>query len=269
MTVEGSSVVGGGDPLTSTSEKLPSKTSTLEAPKESKKDRHMRCLQDLSKFLERTNEATVQDVLLLTRTTRETLETVDEDLQKFCARIDIDSFLLDKSEQQLIVLLNELKGKIAHREQVIAQLETDSDNTEIKRSTTLGNELKTLVDKLIAIGYNLPDDIERLVENEAYEVNKEIITNRIQHSKTIADMRITHVKLEYELIEKWEATRRKWRQLRHDQALDVYTKDITSDEYNHPTDRAQFMKRYREEQDQRRHNLVAVLEIPIIEIQGL
>ena len=228
-------------------------------PKESKKDRHMKLVYELSKFLEKANEATVQEVLLLKRTTRETLETVDDNLQKFCATIDVNSYLLDKSERQLISKLNELKSMIKKRADVVTQLEADLDQTEVKRAKVVGDELKALVDKLIAIGYNLPDDIERFVENEAFDMNKDIISNRIEHAKTIADMRVKHVQLEHELIEKWESTRRKWRQLRHEQALEVYTKDINSDYYNHPEDRNQFMEGYRRDQGKRRKNLEAVI----------
>eukprot|EP01033_Poteriospumella_lacustris_P001787 gene1787-1294_t len=220
--------------------------------KVSKKDRHMQCIHNLSKFLEAVNEETVQEVLLLTRTNRETLEELDEQLAKFLASIDVDSFLLDKSENDLLNLLEELKKKLKHRESTLDQFERNLDNTEVKRADRVSAELKRLVDQLISIAHQLPDDIQRLVENEAFEVNKEVINNRLQHSRTLADFRIKHVQLEFESVEKWEATRRKWRQLRHDQALTIYKKDIRSDLYNDPDDRQQFLERFRDDQLQRR-----------------
>lgn len=220
--------------------------------KASKKDRHMQCIHDLGKFLERVNEETVQEVLLLTRVNRETLEDLDEKQNKFLASIHIDSFLLDKSENDLLDLLGELKKKLSHRDNTIGKFESDLDNTEIKRADRVSAELKRLVDQLIEIAHQLPDDIQRLVENEAFEVNREIIKNRLQHSQTVAELRIKHVQLEFESVEKWEETRRKWRQLRHDQALNVYRKDIRSDLYNDPDDRKTFLERFREQQQQRR-----------------
>lgn len=224
--------------------------------KVSKKDRHMQNLHDLSKFLERVNEATVQEVLLLSRNNRETLEEVDEDLTKFSASIDVDSFLLDKSEADLLVLLEELKRKLQNREKHIDKFESDLDNTEVKRADTVSAELKALVDRLIAIAHQLPDDIQRLVENEAFEVNKEVISNRLQHSQTIANFRIKHVQLEYDAIEKWEATRRKWRQLRHDQALDIFRREIRSDLYNDPDDRISYLAKFRQGQQHRRDEIM-------------
>lgn len=212
----------------------------------------MQCIHNLSKFLEVVNEETVQEVLLLTRMNRETLEELDEQLAKFLARIDVDSFLLDKSENDLLHLLEELKKKLKHRESTLDQFEHNLDNTEVKRADRVSAELKRLVDQLISIAHQLPDDIQRLVENEAFEVNKEVIKNRLQHSQTLADFRIKHVQLEFESVEKWEATRRKWRQLRHEQALTIYKKDIRSDLYNDPDDRQQFLERFRDEQLQRR-----------------
>lgn len=230
------------------------------AGKDSKKDRHMKLIQEFSKFLEVRNESTVQEVLLLRRSSRELLESLDEDLQKFCARIDVDSFLLDKSEDNLITYLNELKHKIQNREDSISKLQYDLDDTEVRKSNLISTELKTLVDKLIAIGHQLPDDIQRFVENEAYEINKDVIKTRVEHAQFVANLRITHVQLEFELIEKWEATRRKWRQLRHDQALNGFRKDITSEEYNNPNDRKKYMEQFRAEQSQRRAVIQNILQ---------
>jgi hypothetical protein len=61
-----------------------------------KKDRHMKRLYEFSKFLERTNEEVVQDVLRFSRNNRETLEVMDEDLQKFYQQLDDNNFLIDK-----------------------------------------------------------------------------------------------------------------------------------------------------------------------------
>jgi hypothetical protein len=225
----------------------------------------MKLIQDFSKFLEKSNESTIQEVLLLRRTSREHLEALDEDLERFCARSDVDSFLLDKTEDNLIDILNDLKKRILYREDSINQLQYDLDDTEVRKSALISTELKTLVDKLIAIGHQLPDDIQRFVENEAFEINKDVIKTRVEHAQFVAELKIIHVQLEFELIEKWEATRRKWRQLRHEQALNGFRTDIHSEDYNHPNDRKQFMEAFRRGQMTRLQVIHGILK----EFQGL
>lgn len=237
-----------------------SNNSTMINGKVSKKERHMQLLRDLSKFLERMNETTVQKVLLLTRVNRETLEDIDLKLEQFCAGIDVDDFLLGKWEDDLLDILDELKEKLKHRQDILNRFQRDLDQTEIDRATAISAELKALVDKLIAISYQLPDDIERFVENEAFEINKEVIKNRLQHSQTVSELNIKQVQLESVLIEKWEATRRKWRLLRHNQALDIFRKEIRSDYYNDPDDRQKFMKRFRASQEERRASITEQLK---------
>jgi hypothetical protein len=249
--------------MESDSQKATTKTTTSQSTttngKESKKDRHMNLTHSFSKFLEKINELTIQSVLLLRRTSREHLESCDIDLSKFILSISSDSYLLDKTENQLINKLEELKVKLTLRETSINTLQIDLDNTEIKKAQAISAELKTVVDKLIAIGHQLPDDIERFVENETFEINKEVISNRMEHTKFVSELRISHVKYEAEYLEKWEDIRRKWRNLRHEKALNIFRNDIQSDQYNNPLDRKQYMENFRQEQEKRRKVISSIL----------
>ncbi|RYG94897.1 DUF4455 domain-containing protein, partial [archaeon] len=231
--------------------------------KDNKKDRHMKNLYDFSQFLEKVNENTVQNVLLLTRVCRETLETTDMDLEKYCQSILEYDFLIGKSEVQVDELLHELKRKISARYQLIDNLGKDLDQTELKRVEVVGAELKNLVDRLVAISYQLPDDIERIVSNEAFEVNQEVLTNRVAHTKAVGEMKIAHFTMEGSLVVRWEDCMKKWREIRHLKALNDFRTDIRSDFYNDPDDRKTYLKRYRKGQKARREEVkkhLAVLQ---------
>ena len=110
-----------------------------------KKDRHMKRLYEFSKFLERTNEEVVQDVLRFSRNNRETLEVMDEDLQKFYQQLDDNNFLIDKKERDLLNNLELLKSKLKKRSDMIMQFAFDLDATELKRSEMTGKELKVII----------------------------------------------------------------------------------------------------------------------------
>lgn len=234
--------------------------SSLSALKISKKDRHNRAQYEFSKFLEATNEKVVQEVLLLSREFRETMETTDDELQKFCADINEDSFLIPRSERELIDCLDELKKKIQDRSEIVDKFGFDLDNTETKRAEITGTELKRLVDKLIAIAHQLPDDIEHIVEAEAFELNTEIITNKATHAQTVAQHQIRQIELETELLQKWEDTRVKWRNLRHEKALNDFRDHVASEEFTNPADRQSYMEEYRAGQELRQERMQRTLQ---------
>jgi hypothetical protein len=224
----------------------------LSSLKMNKKDRHMRTLREFSVFLEQTNETVVQEVLSLSRAFRETMEELDEELDKYCRRINEDSFLLPKSEEDLMRLLeNELKLKIEHRSNIVDRFAADLDRTEDKRFDMVGAELKRLVDQLIAISHQLPDDIEHIVEAEAFEMNNEIISNKNAHAQTAAGHQIKQVMLEAQCLQSWEQCRSRWRVLRHEKGLQDFRTHIGSAEFTDPSDRQKYMRRFRSKQGER------------------
>lgn len=155
--------------------------------KMTKKDRHMKTLQEFSKFLEELNEKVVQNVLkssrsilvmpssilfvifsiffltLLLRDVRESLEVIDKDLSIFYTDLDRSENLIVKSEDDLFDDLKLLREKLQHRGDIIMQFAQNLDDTENMRSDVASKELKTLVDKLIGIAHQLPDEIGKLL----------------------------------------------------------------------------------------------------------
>jgi hypothetical protein len=217
-----------------------------------KKGRHFLTLTEFAKFLEVCNEEIAQTVLRLSRDVRETLEGVDEDLGNFYKKLDDPAFLIDKVEHDLFAELENLKGKFRDRSNIIMSFGDDLEGTEIHRANVTGVELKRLVDNLVSISHELPDEIEHVVEAEAHELNIEIVSNKKAHANRAADMRIAHFKIEADGIQKWEDSRVKWRSLQHNRALNEFTTHITSEEFTDPDDRQKFMARTRNAQDDRR-----------------
>jgi len=136
---------------------------------------------------------------------------------------------------------------------------TDLDDTERLRADLAGKELKSLVDKLVAIAHQLPDDIEHIVESEAFELNSEIITNKKNHANTSGALRISHVQVEADGLQSWENSRLKWRQLRHEKALKDFEAQIHSAEFTDPVERQHFMQQVRGGQSLRRQQLQKLL----------
>jgi hypothetical protein len=104
------------------------------------------------------------------------------------------------------------------------------------------------VDRLIQIAYQLPDEIERVVEQEAFDLNAVLTRNRQSHAQLLGLMRKTQIEKEVEGLQLWENAREQWRSLRHTKALREFATDLSSATYEDPTDRDSYLETWRGKQ---------------------
>jgi len=217
-----------------------------------KKDRHMKALDDFSKLLDNIAEGIEQNVLNMSRALTEAVEDVDASLRANYKQLEDAEFLTVRSEQDLLHILEDLKGKVANRLQIVETFAVDLDGLETKRAEVVGTELKLLVDRLIAIANQLPDEIETgVVEPETFDLNSVLTTNRKAHAQLMGLLRKTQVEVHVEMLQRWEDGRQYWRQLRHDKALADFGQDITSTRFEAPRDRQELMESVRYGQEMR------------------
>lgn len=216
-----------------------------------KKDKHMNELDKFARLLNKIAEDLERDVLNLSRIIRENVESIDNKLNDWYIKLDTDEFLKQQLEKDLLQYLQELKIIVNERDSTIEKFAVDLDNLELKRATIVGDELKILVDTLISIGHQLPNDIERIVESETYDLNLVLTANRQSHASLLGILRKKQVEKDIETLQLWENSREKWRKLRHDQGLVFFNNDITSEKYTDPKDRCNYMLRVKEKQESR------------------
>jgi hypothetical protein len=165
-----------------------------------KKERHMKAIDDFTYLLDVVAEGIEQDVLNLSRSMREALEKVDESLKHSYDLLQSPPFLVPKSEEDLKDLLQELKRTIVKRLRIVDAFGEDLDGLEKKRADKVGSELKALVDRLIAIAHQLPDEIEKIVETNIFDLNSVLTTNRKSHAALLGMLRKLHVEKMAECI---------------------------------------------------------------------
>ena len=221
----------------------------LARQKIEKKERHTKAVDTWTRLLDEIAEKVERDLLQLSRDMNERLAQIDNDeLAAAYKQLQDSSFLVPRSEDDLFQVLDQLKGVVARRSRVIEDFAKDLDGIETKRAEVVGIELKLLVDRLIAIAHQLPDEIEHIVESETFDLNSVLTTNRKAHAQLLGLLRKTQIEVEVEALQRWENGRKLWRQLRHDKALAGFGDDITNQRFTNPEDRRQLLLGFREQQ---------------------
>ena len=235
---------------------IPSYDSTRTFPglskqKITKKDRHVKAIDEFTRMIDTVAEGIEQDVLNISRAMREDLERLDASLAESYDLLKSPPFLIPRSEVDLKDMLITLKHTVAERLQIVNKFGEELDGLEIKRVDIVGTELKLLVDRLISIAHQLPDEIEHIVESNIFDLNSVLTTNRKAHAGLLGMLLKAQVEVDVDTMQRWEDGRSYWRQLRHDKGLSDFDVDISSDRFERPTDRAQYMVSVQDGQKQR------------------
>ena len=225
-----------------------------------KKERHAKAVDAWTKLLDTIAEKIEQDVLQLSRDMNESVAAIDERLQSVFNQLQQPAFLIPRSEDDLFHQLDELKSVVAGRSRVIDTFAGDMDALEIKRAEVVGTELKLLVDRLIAIAHQLPDEIEHIVESETFDLNSVLTINRKAHAQLLGLLRKRQIEVEVETLQRWEDGRRYWRQLRHDKGVAEFLVDINSDRFTNPQDRQDLMYSCKDQQARLKSRRIDVMD---------
>jgi hypothetical protein len=210
-----------------------------------RKDRHVKAVDNFGSLLDGIAETLEKELLQLSLKMREDIQVADTKLTSYHKTFDDNSYLIERCEKELLSLRKEVMGAVNRRALVIDKFGTDLDSLEKKRAERTGSELKKLVDSLISIAHQLPNDIERIVENETFDLNNILTVNRQSHSHLLQMLKKVQVTKEVETIQKWENGREKWRQLRHDKALKDFHSHINGFDFSDPDDRKEFLANVR------------------------
>jgi hypothetical protein len=131
----------------------------------SRKDKHMKALDDYAKLLDKVSETLEQELLTSSRSMRDRLEEVDIEREEKHKQYRDDSFLIIRSEDDLIEELGSLKALLARRGNIVEDYAAEIDGLEAKRADILTREMKKLVDTLISIGRLFRNSLTVLVSD--------------------------------------------------------------------------------------------------------
>jgi hypothetical protein len=169
--------------------------------------------------------------------------------------------LQEQSTHQYVVeMWGKINGLCAKRSAAVEEFKDRLEKIEQERGEIVGGELRKLADTMVATAYKLPEEIERLVEVEVYELNLVLIGNRRANADLVARMRKKDVKSFMENRSMWLECEADWRTLRHNRATRAFQDVISSATYTNPKQRQELFKEMKLEQVNRHSSRVELLK---------
>jgi hypothetical protein len=202
-----------------------------------RREKHYKVIDNFEKVVDFISEECEADVLRLVSEIRDQLEESDQALRLVYKDLDSYDYLIVRQESDLLMELESLKQVIQARASIVNKLAYGLESIERDRGHKMAAELKNLVDTLISIAYQLPNEIEHIIEEDVHELNAVIIQNLNNHDELLFLLRKNQIEVEIEALQRWENGRKTWRKIRHEKAVKDYDVDIHSERFFHPIDR--------------------------------
>lgn len=187
--------------------------------------------------------AKVEDNVLAASTRiKEELETADERIAAIFTRLNDDDDLVQRSIEYVHESWGDIEAACRSRTERIDAFATALERLEDERADSVGARLRAMVKALVDIAHELPPTIERLAEQEAYEVNLVTISNRRDYADLVSRLRRDDVKVFHASRRRWELRLKAWRLLKHNRALETYKNLLNGETYTNPPSRAEKLR---------------------------
>ena len=226
----------------------------LSKLKVDRKERHLKTVHSFNLALEGIAEVLEDNLMRLSSDMKDELEDYDTNLKLQVELLNRDDYLLSKGKRDILNIKMKIQDTIKLRSSIIEKFALDLGSLEIERSLRTNEKLENLLDSLVSIAHRLINEIESFIEDEAFELNNIITTNRISHSHLLQMLRKIQVKKEVETVQKYENAHIQWKFLHHNNALENFHLVLHGSEFNDRNDRRIFLDNVKKEQNIRHIN---------------
>ncbi|CAM9400850.1 unnamed protein product [Ectocarpus fasciculatus] len=224
-----------------------------------RRERDARAVQTFEAGVSAISEDMEQRVLEASYALRDGLEEAEEAVATIRAELDVDDQLVQGDMAYVEEMWSKLEAQCNRRSSRIQEFREGLERVEILRSEAVGGELRRLVDDMIAIAYRMPDEIERIAEEHAHELNGVLISNRLAHAELLGTMEKRDFAFAVGVRRAWETRREDWRRLRHDRALVHFHTDLRAPNFTNPPERVALFREFKKGQVLRHAERVALL----------
>ncbi|CAB1112029.1 unnamed protein product [Ectocarpus sp. CCAP 1310/34] len=218
-----------------------------------RRERDARAIETFEAGVSAISEDMEQRVLEASYALRDGLEEAEEAVATILAELGVDDQLVQGDMAYVEEMWSKLEAQCDRRSSRIQEFRKGLERVEILRSEAVGGELRRLVDDMIAIAFRMPDEIERIAEEHAHELNGVLISNRLAHAELLGTMEKRDFAFTVGI------RREDWRRLRHDRALVQFHTDLTAPNFTNPSERVVLFREFKKGQVLRHAERVALL----------
>lgn len=232
-------------PLTSSEEQLSdysyaasanASQSRIKRLQESRRKKHLARLDQHRQLVLKIDRDLEQKVGEVGNSMRRLVDHSDADTQRLMDGLK-DELLGPLSESDLVKVREEVGQSFLRQEKAIMQLESRLMNIEDRRAKLVHDAIRHTASDLIEIAHMLPDEVERLFQDEVKEVNIHIIRNQGSYQELLARLGISLVKKQEQAKEQYRERKARWRTLRHSHTIEKFKEKMQSDEIVKPPER--------------------------------
>ena len=232
----------------------------LEAKMELKRARHDKAYKDYRAKL----RAFADDIEVLyvkeADSIKQNLSSTDDGIKELFEELNNDKHLQMQPLSYVEAMWDKINDLLNKRTTEVMEFGDNLESFEVTRSSTLSKYLRLMVDEMVETALKLPQEIERIAEIEAFELNSVIVGNRRAHAELMARMEKEDIIEKVSAREMWEKRQADWRQLRHDRGLREFHRDITADNFTNPPDRVVLLNQFKGDQLVRHKGRCELLE---------
>ncbi|GLE02477.1 hypothetical protein PINS_up011315 [Pythium insidiosum] len=237
-------------------EETPESKSQIERNAVQRRERHMAALRSFTDDVKRVSEDIESAIIQAADELKDALRRVDAQLTALDHAAHDAAALLLTDHDGVLQLWRETEVCCESRSQLIAVFRERLERIEQTRVDRVTRGLRGLTKTLMDTAHALPNEVERLIEAEAFELNVVVITNRKAYADLIARLASADVDVFLRARLQWEHGQTLWRRLRHDDALARFEHTLASTQFTDPRERqlvlAQIRAFQRELHDARR-----------------
>ncbi|KAJ0410576.1 hypothetical protein ATCC90586_007409 [Pythium insidiosum] len=221
-----------------------------------RRERHMAALRAFTDDVKAVSEDIEAAIIQAADELKDALRRVDEQLRRLDDAAHDATALLYADHDGVLQLWRETEVCCESRTQLITAFRDRLERIEQTRVDRVSRGLRSLTKTLMDTAHALPNEVERIIEAEAFELNVVVITNRKAYADLLARIASADVDVFLRARLQWEDGQTLWRRLRHDDAIARFCHTLESTQFRDPRERqlvlAQIRAFHRELHDERR-----------------
>ena len=157
--------------------------------------KHHEAFAEMREAMQQNADSVQEQVTSCAQEVHAALSKTLADIEKIFTELGEDSQLASHPMDYIKQAWVQLQALCKQHSELIDSFENSLGGMEVQRSRAIGEQLKKFVSLTVAIGHIMPNEIERLAEEEGHKINIVMLRNSTAYADLIARLRRKDVTL--------------------------------------------------------------------------